>query len=105
MTRLPCPRHLLLMPGEMAPASTVHPPSAPEALAKPPGVAEPTSLDKRLEALSPDPDHSGKITDASQREAGERLIIDSADLTPEDLTQLKEAVKREKLEEQVIFHE
>jgi hypothetical protein len=26
-------------------------------------------------------------------------------LTPEDLTQLKQAVKREKLDDQVIFHE
>jgi hypothetical protein len=37
--------------------------------------------------------------------AGERLIIDTEGLDPGDLGLLKEAVKREKLEAQVIFHE
>jgi hypothetical protein len=186
----------LLMPGEAAPASTVHPPGATETLARPPRMTEPTSLAERLEELSRDPDHSGKITEASRREAkvaldlesrglleapvrrpvrgdghsgdfldgagrdwdmkgyrsrqtiidsiraraaakgrnppkmdpglpvegefeletsmqqlrkelraGERLIIDTAGLTPEDLAQLKQAVKREKLDDQVLFHE
>jgi len=37
--------------------------------------------------------------------AGERLIIDTEGLSPEDLGLLKDAVKREKLDAQVIFYE